>query len=397
MEKMAFQSSHKWISFNLNLSECSPELWLLLGEAQSKCQHISSVPLEPQMHKKLNAVTLARGVRATTAIEGNTLSERDVLDQVEGRTPQLPPSKQYQAQETQNIIDAFNDMIKSVIRDGFAPLNRQQLLNYNQLVLKNLELSKDVVRGQIRKHDVGVGSYRAVPWRDCEFLLDRLCRFLNEELSLSIRGFEAVAGGILKSIVAHLYIAWIHPFGDGNGRVARLLETRILMEAGVPVPASHLMSDHYNETRSEYYRHLDLSSQKEYGYRDFIIYALRGFVDKLKEHLDQIQSYQRDVIWKYYVHEQVKREKSSTSDRKRHLALAISESSAPVSIAGMMMLDEHLIREYKGKTMQAVKRDLHWLVEQKLVKRVAGGYVPNIEILNDSFIKPAKAPTNGGP
>ncbi len=31
-----------------------------------------------------------------------------------------------------------------------------------------------------------------------------------------------VAAAILRAVLAHLYIAWIHPFGDGNGRTARL-------------------------------------------------------------------------------------------------------------------------------------------------------------------------------
>ncbi len=38
-------------------------------------------------------------------------------------------------------------------------------------------------------------------------------------------------------------MAWIHPFGDGNGRTARLLEFLILARCGmVPLPAAHLLS-----------------------------------------------------------------------------------------------------------------------------------------------------------
>jgi Fic family protein len=48
---------------------------------------------------------------------------------------------------------------------------------------------------------------------------------------------ERIVIGVIKSIIAHLYLAWIHPFGDGNGRTARLLEVRFLMEAGVPSAA----------------------------------------------------------------------------------------------------------------------------------------------------------------
>lgn len=54
---------------------------------------------------------------------------------------------------------------------------------------------------------------------------------------------------IFKAVVAHLYLAWIHPVGDGNGRTARLVEFQILLSSGVPSPAAHLLSNHYNQTR----------------------------------------------------------------------------------------------------------------------------------------------------
>ena len=38
----------------------------------------------------------------------------------------------------------------------------------------------------------------------------------------------------LRAVLAHVYIAWIHPFGDSNGRTARLVEFGILTAAGVP-------------------------------------------------------------------------------------------------------------------------------------------------------------------
>ncbi len=61
-----------------------------------------------------------------------------------------------------------------------------------------------------------------------------------------------IATGVLKAIVAHLYIAWIHPFGDGNGRTARMVEFKICLSSGIAVPAGHLLSNHYNETREAY-------------------------------------------------------------------------------------------------------------------------------------------------
>ena len=67
------------------------------------------------------------------------------------------------------------------------------------------------------------------------------------------------------AVYAHLYIAWLHPFGDGNGRTARLLDLLfqflILARSGMaPLPAAHLLSNHYNLTRDQYYRELAKAS-----------------------------------------------------------------------------------------------------------------------------------------
>ncbi|MBQ7217222.1 MAG: Fic family protein [Synergistaceae bacterium] len=49
----------------------------------------------------------------------------------------------------------------------------------------------------------------------------------------------------MKTVVSHLYYVWIHPFGDSNGRGARVLEFRILMRAGVPLTTAHLLTSYY--------------------------------------------------------------------------------------------------------------------------------------------------------
>ncbi len=73
-----YEGSHPFISFHLDLRRAGPELWLLLGEAQSKCDHISGIPLRPSVAHALHSLYLVKGVQATTAIEGNTLTESEV-------------------------------------------------------------------------------------------------------------------------------------------------------------------------------------------------------------------------------------------------------------------------------------------------------------------------------
>ena len=58
----------------------SPSFWMALGEARSKCDHLSNVPVPPSYARELHEITMSKGVHATTAIEGNTLTEERSTD-----------------------------------------------------------------------------------------------------------------------------------------------------------------------------------------------------------------------------------------------------------------------------------------------------------------------------
>ena len=123
------------------------------------------------------------------------------------------------------------------------------------------------------------------PAEDCAYLVRKLFQWLDEDWGLKEE--HPLVEGILKAIMAHLYVAWIHPFGDGNGSSARLLEFRLLMNAGVPLNAAHLLTSYYNKTRSLYYDTLEATSRtiqkKEGNPIAFVLYALQGFVDAVAD------------------------------------------------------------------------------------------------------------------
>ncbi len=186
---------------------------------------------------------------------------------------------------------------------------------------------------------------------------------------------------IVKAILAHLYIAWIHPFGDGNGRTARLMELRILLEAGVPTPATHLLSNHYNQTRTEYYRQLRLASKGDAGVLHFIQYALQGFVDGLRDQLAMIRDQQFADRWEQYVYQQFGRTKSKAQLRQRQLVLEMSKFDQPLPKAQLPKLTTGLVEMYHGKTNKTLSRDINAVVKLGLVRRLGGGYLANKHLI----------------
>ena len=374
-----FERTHPWLSFRIDLRKAAPPLWLLLGEAASKCEHIAGVPLRPATAQSLHQLYLAKGALATTAIEGNTLTEKEVLARLQGKL-KLPPSKEYLGQEVDNIATACNG-IGERLRNDDAALTTERVCEFNRQVLEKLALDEGVVPGQVRTHSVVVGHvYRGAPAADCQFLLGRLCEWLAGEDFAAPEGMEMVYA-IIKAVAAHLYLAWIHPFGDGNGRTARLAEFQILLSAGVPTPAAHLLSNHYNQTRAEYYRQLDRASKSGGEIVPFIEYAARGFVDGLREQLRVIRDQQWDVAWRSFVHERFRDESGANAKRQRDLVLELSTAREPVVVGKITELTPRLARTYAGISAKTLQRDLAAVEELGLIERKPEGVRAKRELI----------------
>ena len=367
---------------------------MLFGEAQSKCQHIAGVPLRPGTAEELYKIYLSKGVHATTSIEGNTLTAEQVKRQIDGRL-RLPKSQKYLGIEVQNIVDACNEISRDLLRGLDVEVTPERISHFNALVLRGLECEDHVTPGQYRRVSVGVMNYRGAPWDDCPYLIGRLCDWLNgTDFVATDPGWQFVHV-VLKAILAHLYIAWIHPFGDGNGRTARLLEFQILMQSRlVPFPACHLFSNHYNKTRTRYLAELDRSSVPGVGIVPFVEYALQGFVDGLKEQLTHIQRQQWNVTWQDYVHDRFHDLDTPARTRQKHLVLDL-----PEGVTARRALTEVSTRvavEYASKGEKTLTRDLNALVNMGLIVKKGGGYSPNREIIL-AFLPPGCEPDIGPP
>lgn len=357
---------------------------MLLGEAASKCEHIAGVPLQPETAKRLHQLYLAKGAAATTAIEGNTLTEDEVLKRIEGKLD-LPPSKEYLGQEVDNIVKACNQIVKG-LAEGHGVLTLERVKDFNRQVLNGLTLDKDVVPGEIRTYSVLVGNvYRGAPAADCESLLRRLCDWLagpdfQVPENLNHVGIETIYA-VLKAIVAHVYLAWIHPFGDGNGRTARLVEYALLVAAGVPQPACHLLSNHYNQTRSRYYQQLDRASKSGGDLLPFIEYAVQGFVDGLREQLNAVRAQQWTVSWVNYVHDIFRDKETTTHRRQRHLLLDLSLETGCVPVAKAGEVTPRVAKDYASRTSRTLLRDLRELEHLGLIERTPQGVRARREII----------------
>ncbi len=375
--------THSWITFEADLSRTSPGAWMLLGEARSKCEHIAGVPLKPGVAQDLHILYLAKGVHATTAIEGNTLTEEDAKLLIAGKLD-VPKSKQYLKVEQENVLRACNAIVARAANGDRFELSPDVIKGLNAAVLAGLECEDHVIPGEYRTVSVGVMNYRGPDWQEVPELVNRKCKWLNGPDFDQLDEWR-IPLALVRAILAHLYIAWIHPFGDGNGRTARLIEYAILVDAGIPSPAGHLLSNHYNETRSEYYRQLDYSSKSGGDISKFIAYALQGFVDGLKLQLEIIHEQQRDLAWTNYVYEAFRARPTPTTRRRRQLVIALNRWPEGVRAYDVPGTSSEFFSLYRNTTVKTITRDLNEGVKLGLVENNRGVYRARVEII-DAFL-----------
>lgn len=383
-----YEETHPWIDFEAtDINNLGPKLWMLLGEARSKCEHLGGTPLRPDVAQHFWEVTLIKGVQATTAIEGNTLTE----EQVEGifrNTYTAPPSREYQAQEVRNMIEALTAIDAEIMSGAEIHITPSLICEYNRQVLEGTNFESHVVPGQLRSYSVGVPGYRGAPAEDCNYLVGRLCEWLDGPTFHHDDPELRFALAVASAIYAHLYIAWIHPFGDGNGRTARLLEFLILARCGmVPLPAAHLLSNHYNLTRDQYYRELGHASQSR-DTAPFLRYAMQGLVDGIRDQIERVRAEQYAVTWINYVHETMGQFPSSkTRDRQRSLVLAM-ESGRVYHRSELEGLTPKLAAMYARAGDRTLTRDLNRLGEVRLIRRMARNFWTSNDAIIKAFLPP---------
>ncbi len=388
-----YLSTHPWLTFSANLRSVAPRLWIALGECQAICEEIAHAALPPDAAETLDRLALAGGAHASAALAGNTLTADEVLRHL-SHTLELPPSRRYLAEEIDTLVEVFRLVVSDTAERGGTELSPPWIQAVNRLALFGLPCGDNAVPGVLRDCSSKIGRYEGAPAEDCGYLLDRLCEWMNSPGFSAGEGF-GITHAIIRAALAHLYLSWIRPFGDGNGRTARIIEFQILVTSGVPAVAAHLPAVHYYRTRNEYTRQLERAGETG-GYLPFIEYVALGFRDGLRELLDRIRVVQRTVAWSHHVRERFADPASSSDLRRSRLVLDLALRSEPVSLSGIPLISTRLARDYALKTGRTLIRDLNALIGEGLVEKTSAGYRARREIVL-SFTPPASAKDTCGP
>lgn len=195
----------------------------------------------------------------TQRIEGSTLTRRETADLLErGIAPKNKSMRD--AQEAQSHRDLFFEIIQSK-----KDLSLHEITEWHW---KLFSKTKPDIADKIRTYQVGIGGSKFMPPTPVEIgpMLAEFFQWYNK--------YKNRLHPVELAALAHLKFVTIHPFGDGNGRVSRLVMNFILSKKKYP------MFDIPYEGRNSYYNALERSNVKE---EDMIF--LQWFAKKyIKEH-----------------------------------------------------------------------------------------------------------------
>lgn len=178
----------------------------------------------------------------TQKIEGSTLSLKDTANLLErGITPNEKPINDVTEAEEHNKV--FYEMLEYK-----KDLSLQIVLYWHK---KLFEKTKPDAAGKIRNHQVGISLSKYTPPMPSE--LD----FLIKDFFDWYRRNKDKLNPVELSAIVHLKWVTIHPFGDGNGRISRLMMNFVLHKHGYP------MLDIPYTKRNSYYTALERSQVKK--------------------------------------------------------------------------------------------------------------------------------------
>jgi Fic family protein len=269
-------------SFEYQLNLIAEEVVTQLISLEAYKEAAVNLCLPPDWREQLDKLNRVRAVYGTTALEGNPLSEAEVSQQLE-LLDQSSPDKASITKEQMQIRNS--GVAQAWVRDRFhpgsAPIELTDILVMHKMVTAESD-EKNNVPGRFRNFPVTVGSvdaggvHRGAPYEHVPDLMHQYIEFINSRRLMSMHS-------VIKALLAHFFLVTIHPFGDGNGRVSRLVEAAILFQGGYNVHGFYGLSNYFYRNEREYKILLQKCRELHpFEVTPFIIFGIKGFSGELK-------------------------------------------------------------------------------------------------------------------
>ena len=219
--------------------------------------------------------TLTLDVMKSSEIEGEKLNLKQVRSSIARRLGIETGGLIHIDRNVEGVVEMLLDATQNYSQD----LSEDRLLGWHSALfpsgrsgLYKIEVGKyrtgemQVVSGAMGKEKV---HYEAVEAKNVKEEMEKFVNWVNEKSPIDL---------VLKSAIAHLWFVTIHPFDDGNGRIARAVSDMLLARSDGSSQRFYSMSNQILKERKKYYAILE---KTQHGNSDITLW-LNWFLNCLK-------------------------------------------------------------------------------------------------------------------
>lgn len=190
--------------------------------------------------------TLARAIRGSNSIEGYNVTAEDAIAAAEGEEPLEADREAWLAVTGYRTAMTF---VLQLAKDANFRYSEGFIRSLHFMMLQH-DLKKNPGNWRpgtiyVRDESRGEVVYEGPEAEDVPGLIGELVEFLN--------GPTRSSHALIKGAMAHLNLVMIHPFSDGNGRMARCLQTLVLAREGILEPEFSSIEEYLGRNTQAYY------------------------------------------------------------------------------------------------------------------------------------------------
>jgi Fic family protein len=293
--------------------------------------------------------TMARAIQGSNSIEGYHATMDDAIAAVDDEPPMDTNEETWR-----EIIGYRNAMtyILQLAEDDQFEFHPQLLRSLHFMMLQH---SLKKLPGRWRPGDIYVVNeatdeqvYQGPDALDVPGLIDELIQYLNAESDCPV---------VVKAAMAHLNLTMIHPFKDGNGRMARALQTLVLSRDGVISPLFSSIEEWLGRNTQAYY---DILAETGKGawHPENDAHAWVSFC--LRAHFQQAQTIVKRNEWYGRVYETVARIVKTRGLHER-MTFALMDGAFGLRVRAGQYREEQALSDV------VASRDLRRLVDENLL------------------------------
>lgn len=280
-----------------------------IGVVEAAREVIIHAPLVPAWEAKFRKEALERTVHHGTHLEGNALSQEEVNDVLDGQEVIARDRDIQEIINYRNVLKFIDGIYIQIGSSGSYNFTLETVLEMHRLTTEKIlppESSGQFRTRQvvIRNTKTGQVSYSPPPAVEVPYLVEDLVNWINSDEARAIHP-------IIKAGIIHYELARIHPFVDGNGRVARAVATLILFLDGYDIRRFFSFEEYFDENPMHYYLTLQAVSNQlvldthERDLTPWLEYFTEGVAVELNRVKEKVQRISVDARIKDRLGEQV--------------------------------------------------------------------------------------------